>query len=55
MLSGLSGADCCGIVGHDPTAEGSGNLGGVERLSCCRSKAGVVVLVGDLLKELIQA
>ena len=41
-----------GFVGHDPTAEGSGNPG-VKRLSCCRSKAGVIVLVGDLLKGLI--
>ncbi len=42
-----------GFVGHDPTAEGSGNPGASNVYRVAGAKAGVVVLVGDLLKGLI--
>ena len=41
-----------GLVGHDPTAEGSGNPGATNVYRVAGAKAGVIVLLGDLLKGL---
>ena len=39
-----------GLVGHDPTAEGSGNPGATNVYRVAGKKAGAIVLIGDLLK-----
>ena len=44
-----------GFVGHDPTMEGSGNPGASNVYRVAGKKAGVVVLLGDLLKGLVPA
>jgi len=41
-----------GLVGHDPTAEGSRNPGATNVYRVAGAKAGVIVLLGDLLKGL---
>ena len=41
-----------GLVGHDPTAEGSGNPGATNVYRVAGAKAGVIVLLGDFLKGL---
>lgn len=41
-----------GLVGHDPTAEGSGNPGATNVYRVAGAKAGAIVLIGDLLKGL---
>ena len=42
-----------GFVGHDPTAEGSGNPGASNVYRVAGARAGIIVLMGDLLKGLI--
>ncbi len=44
-----------GFVGHDPTTEGSGNPGASNVYRVAGARAGVVVLLGDLLKGFIPA
>ena len=41
-----------GLVGHDPTTEGSGNPGATNVYRVAGAKAGAIVLIGDLLKGL---
>lgn len=41
--------------GHDPTAEGSGNPGATNVYRVAGRRAGVIVLVGDLLKGALPA
>ncbi|MBN39329.1 MAG: acyl-phosphate glycerol 3-phosphate acyltransferase [Acidimicrobiaceae bacterium] len=41
-----------GLVGHDPTTEGSGNPGATNVYRVAGKKAGAIVLIGDLLKGL---
>lgn len=42
-----------GAVGHDPTLEGSGNPGASNVFRVAGRRAGIVVLVGDVLKALV--
>jgi len=42
-----------GFVGHDPTSEGSGNPGATNVYRVAGAKAGLIVLLGDLMKGLI--
>ena len=42
-----------GLVGHDPTAEGSGNPGATNVYRVAGKKAGAIVLIGDLLKGVV--
>ena len=44
-----------GFVGHDPTTEGSGNPGASNVYRVAGARAGVIVLLGDLLKGFIPA
>ena len=39
-----------GLLGHDPTEEGSGNPGASNVYRVAGAKAGILVLAGDLIK-----
>ena len=42
-----------GLLGHDPTEEGSGNPGASNVYRVAGAKAGILVLAGDLMKGFI--
>ena len=44
-----------GLLGHDPTEEGSGNPGASNVYRVAGAKAGILVLAGDLMKGFIPA
>ena len=43
-----------GLLGHDPTEEGSGNPGASNVYRVAGAKAGILVLAGDLMKGFTQ-